>query len=77
MMGVGYAILLSMLWRKDVAYFLIVGYVLTVYLTMPTLGVALVGAVIAVAIFLMEKKYIDINNKQVIVTDTQEEDFFE
>lgn len=48
MIGVGYAILLSMVWDKSIAYFFIVGYVLKVYANFPTLGIALVAAVIAI-----------------------------
>lgn len=75
MMGVGYAILLSMLWRKDIAYFLVIGYVLTSYLAVPTLGVALIGTVIAVAIFMSEKKYLDLQNSNLSI-ENGEEDFF-
>lgn len=77
MMGVGFAILLSMLWRKDIAFYLIVGYVLTVYGGVPTVGVALVGTVIAIFVFMMEKRFQDQNNLRVSVDGTKEEDFFD
>ena len=75
MMGVGYAILLSMLWRKDIAYYFIAGYVLSVYLNVPTLGVALAGAVIAISVFANEKKFMEVKNVQIEAKE-DEEDFF-
>ena len=76
MMGVGYAILLSMLWRGDIAYYFIAGYVLSVYLNVPTLGVALVGVVIAISVFVNEKRFMDMKNVQIEAKEEDEEDFF-
>lgn len=79
MIGVGYAILLSMLWRKDIVFYLIVGYVLTVYGNVPTMGVALVGAFLAIFVFMQEKKIKDLETRDVAIEakTSDEEDFFD
>lgn len=78
MTGVGYAILLSMLWSKEVGGFFFVGFVLAKYLGMDSLSIAILGAVIAITMFLNEKRYIDLKNSitkgQTVSGD--EEDFF-
>ncbi len=80
MTGVGYAILLSMLWTKEVGGFFFVGYVLAKYLGMDSLSIAILGAVIAITSFMNEKRYIDLKNslssKGAAAAANDEEDFF-
>ena len=81
MIGVGYAILLSMIWNKEIAYFFLVGYVLNVYLNVPILGVAIVGFICAMSAFALEKVKIGSVKKAPAVEekkteDSGEEDFF-
>lgn len=80
MTGVGYAILLSMLWTKEVGGFFFVGFVLAKYLGMDSLSIAILGAVIAITMFMNEKRYIDLKNsltgKAAAASANDEEDFF-
>lgn len=78
MLAVGFAMLTSMIWSKNVGYFFIVGFVLVKYLELGTLPIAILGAVIAATMFMQDKKIIDLKNqfeKKTISTES-EEDFF-
>ena len=63
MMAIGFAILTSMIWSKEVGYFFFFGYVLVKYLGMDTLAIAILGAIVAATVFLSEKRTIDLKNK--------------
>ncbi|MBQ6335052.1 MAG: PTS sugar transporter subunit IIC [Erysipelotrichaceae bacterium] len=82
MIGVGFAILTSMIWDNEVGIFFFVGYVMVAYLHMDTLAIAIIGAAIAITMFFTNKRLIDtkneILNSGVKVADAQndEEDFF-
>lgn len=60
MTGVGYAILLSMLWSTQVGGFFFVGFVLAKYLSLGSLPIAILGAVIAITMFFSENKYLSL-----------------
>lgn len=78
MLAVGFAILTSMIWSKEIGYFFFLGYVMVVYLGMGTLPIAIVGIVIAITMFMNEKRIVDLKNQ--ITSSSQvisdEEDFF-
>lgn len=80
MTGVGYAILLSMLWTKEVGGFFFVGFVLAKYLGLDSLSIAILGAVVAITMFMNEKRFIDLKNslkgKAASASANDEEDFF-
>lgn len=86
MVAVGFAILTSMIWDKEVAMFFFVGYVIAAYTSLGTLPIAILGAAAAVTLFVIEKKNIDLKNEMteklknasVKATDgdDDEEDFF-
>ncbi|MCH4206980.1 MAG: PTS sugar transporter subunit IIC [Solobacterium sp.] len=82
MTGVGYAILLSMLWNKEVGVFFFLGFVLSKYLSMDSLSIAIIGVVFAVTMFYIDKKFIDLKNAQSsdgsnnVANKNDEEDFF-
>ncbi len=75
MTGVGYAILLSMLWTGEVGCFFFVGFVLAKYLGLGSLPIALLGAAIAITMFFTDKKFVDLKNSGVAAGNS-EEDFF-
>lgn len=79
MLAVGFAILTSMIWSGDVAIFFFVGYVLVKYAGLGTVPIAIIGAAIAISLFMSDKKLSDLKtsltNTQVNVND-DEEDFF-
>ncbi|NCB33203.1 MAG: PTS sugar transporter subunit IIC [Erysipelotrichia bacterium] len=80
MTGVGYAILLSMLWNKEVGCFFFLGFVLSKYLGMDSLSIAIVGVVFAITMFYIDKKFIDLKSAyadgKAEIKKSNEEDFF-
>lgn len=63
MVGVGFAILTSMIWDKEVCMFFFVGYVFAAYLGLGTLPIAIIGAAIAVTLFFIDKKNVDLRKE--------------
>lgn len=78
MLAVGFAILTSMIWSKEVGYFFFVGYVMVKYLNLGSLPIAIIGAAIAITMFFNEKRLIDLKNAMHAQdsTSSAEEDFF-
>lgn len=79
MVAVGFAILISMIWSKEVASFFFVGYILAKILKMDSLSIAIIGAAIAITMFFYEKQLIDIRNMKTASEgklSEEEEDFF-
>jgi PTS system mannose-specific IIC component/fructoselysine and glucoselysine-specific PTS system IIC component len=62
MIGVGISILTSMIWSPKVGVFFFLGFVLAKSLGLSTLAIAILGIVIAVAIFMQDKDLIDLKN---------------
>jgi PTS system mannose-specific IIC component/fructoselysine and glucoselysine-specific PTS system IIC component len=83
MIAVGFAILTSMIWDKEVGIFFFVGYVMVAYLHMDTLAIAIIGAAIAITMFFSHKSVIDMK-KEILASGVStnneaandEEDFF-
>jgi len=63
MTGIGFAILISMIWNKEIGWFFFIGYVLQKYLAMPTVAIAIIAAVAAYMYFCNEKKLVDLRNE--------------
>ncbi|SJZ35917.1 PTS mannose/fructose/sorbose/N-acetylgalactosamine transporter subunit IIC [Anaerorhabdus furcosa] len=77
MLAVGFAILTSMIWNKEVGCFFFLGYVFVKYLGLNTLAIAIIGIVIAITMFFTEKRIIDLKNSLTNKTvSNNEEDFF-
>ncbi len=79
MTGVGFAILLSMIWNKEVGIFFIFGFILAKYLQLPTLAIALLALVVAVVYFYNDKKLMEIRQLaagRIAGATQEEEDFF-
>lgn len=78
MLAIGFAILTSMIWSGETGIFFFVGYVLVAYgVCSNTLAIAILGAAIAITMFMSEKRSIDLKNSlanTTVVND--EEDFF-
>lgn len=62
MIGIGIAILTSMIWSNTVGVFFFLGYVMVKFMNLSTLPIAVIGVVIAVTIFLQDKDVIDVKN---------------
>ena len=79
--AVGMALLLKMLWSKELAVYFFLGFVLYIYLGMPMIAIAVIGVVFAVIQALRDKELFDLEHKGVAVAVTDsamsdEEDFF-
>ena len=62
MLGIGIAILTSMIWSNKVGVFFFLGFVMAKSMGLSTLAIAIIGIVIAVAIFMQDKDVIDLKN---------------
>lgn len=82
--AVGFAMLMKLLWDNKLAVFYILGFVLTAYLDLPAVAVAVIGVVICVVSAQRDLQMRDIstngnNNNNATGTMTKEEeedDFF-
>ncbi|HJB08244.1 MAG TPA: PTS sugar transporter subunit IIC [Candidatus Enterocloster faecavium] len=57
MTGIGFAILISMIWNREIGWFFFIGYVLQKYLALPTVAIAIIAGVMAFMYFTTEKKF--------------------
>ena len=81
MTGIGFAILTTMIWSKEIGGFFFVGFVLAKYLGLGTLPIAIIMAVVAIMYFFNDKKILDAKNAAGKATAdntpaNSEEDFF-
>lgn len=77
MVAVGFAILTSMIWSKEVGCFFFLGYVLVKYLNLAALPIAIIGAIVAITLFFAEKRTVDLKNSLTVQqVSNDEEDFF-
>ena len=81
MTGIGFAILTSMVWNKEIGGFFFVGFVLSKYLNLGSLPIAILLAVVAIMYYYNDKKInsIKVQHAAESVADTStddEEDFF-
>jgi len=82
MIAVGFAILTSMIWSAEVGVFFFLGYIMVKYMSMSVVPIAIVGLVIAITIFLIDKQIIELKHAKAGVTSegtsakSEEEDFF-
>ena len=60
MTGIGFAILISMIWNREIGWFFFIGYVFQKYMQLPTVAIAIIAGVMAFTYFCMEKKLNDI-----------------
>jgi PTS system mannose-specific IIC component/fructoselysine and glucoselysine-specific PTS system IIC component len=85
MVGVGFAILTSMIWDNRVGVFFFVGYVIAAYTSLGTLPIAFIAFAAAITIFFIDKDILDAKNEAIAAAGTNanagndsddEEDFF-
>jgi len=78
--AVGLAMLLNMLFNKKIVSFYFLGFVLSIYLKLPSLAVTIIAAVIAIALYLNDQKIMDIkslqNKSEPIKAKAEDEEFF-
>ena len=68
-----------MIWNKEIGCFFFLGYVLSKYMSLPTVAIAIIAAVIAITYFCNEKKINDvlkIAEKSGASSSVGEEDLF-
>lgn len=61
--AVGMAMLMRMLWNKEIAAFYFLGFVLVKYFETPTMGIAAVGTIIAVVVGMREMQLFNLEKK--------------
>jgi len=80
MPAVGFAILMKMLWSRNLAIFYFLGFVLVIYLGLPLVALAVIGVVIAVATAIRDMELADMQSKGVSAAlpdaQNEEEEFF-
>ncbi|MCI8293724.1 MAG: PTS sugar transporter subunit IIC [Hespellia sp.] len=80
--AVGMALLMKMLWSKELAVFYFLGFVLNAYLGLPMIAIAVLGVIIALLTAMRDKELFDLRKSGVSVTEAvqnetnEEEDFF-
>lgn len=62
--AVGFAILMRMLWSKQLAPYFFLGFVLVAYLELPSVAVAVLGIILVLVTSFKDKQLLDIENKQ-------------
>ena len=76
MTAVGFAILTSMIWSKEIGGYFFLGFVLAKYLNLEMLPIAIIMSVVTAAYFFNDKKFLDIQRTAAAEVNTEEEDFF-
>lgn len=79
MTAVGFGILLSMIWDAKICVFYFVGFICAKSLGLSSLGIAVIGAAIALTMFFLKKDIVDAKGSATQAVSTganSEEDFF-
>lgn len=87
--AVGFAILMRMLWSKQLSPYYFLGFILAAYMKLPSVAVAAIGIIIVLIQWMRDKQLMDIENRQkelaaggvqqtnaASTEDQEEEDFF-
>jgi PTS system mannose-specific IIC component len=80
--AVGMALLMKMLWSKELAAFFFAGFVCVSYLGLPMIAVAAIGVIVAVVSALRDKELFDLSKRRGaestvgVAANSEEEDFF-
>lgn len=62
--AVGFAILMRMLWSKQLSPYYFLGFILAAYMKLPSVAVAAIGIIIVVIQWMRDKQLMDIENNQ-------------
>ena len=85
--AVGFAILLRMLWSKNLSPFYFLGFILAAYVNLPSVAIAAIGIIIVILQWNRDKQIMDLEKKQKNINtthiaetldnkDQEEEEFF-
>lgn len=69
--ALGFAILLKALWNRNIAAFFFIGFAMTAYLKLPTMGIAIMAAAIAVYLCFDEFNQLKASKQNVVAASTQ------
>ena len=72
--AIGFAIITSMVWTKELGAYFFVGFILSKYLGLGTVPIAMIGVIIAYIGYINDNRLIALKN-ELVVTEN-EEDFF-
>lgn len=76
--GVGFAILLKMLWSKEIAIYYFLGFILVIYFELPLIAVSAIGLIVVIAIATLDMEIQKLKLSGVKKEATNEvEEFFE
>ncbi len=70
--ALGFAMLLNMIWSKEIGACYFLGFALASYLNLPTIGVAIIGGVIAAMAFFFTKQDETSDFAEVVISDKKE-----
>ncbi len=77
MIGIGFAILVSMIWSREAGAFFFLGYVLVAYLKLDVIPVAILGTVAALTLYFIDRDIINAKGRaQSAQLANTEEEFF-
>ena len=77
MIGIGFAILVSMIWSREAGAFFFLGYVLVAYLKLDVIPVAILGTVAALTLYFIDRDIINAKGRaQAAQLANTEEEFF-
>ncbi len=62
--AVGFAILMRMLWSKQLSPYYFLGFILAAYMNLPSVAVAAIGIIIVVLQWIRDKQVMELENKQ-------------
>lgn len=68
--AVGFAILLRMLWSKNLSPFYFLGFILAAYVNLPSVAIAAIGIIIVILQWNRDKQIMDLENKQKNINTT-------
>ncbi len=82
--AVGMAMLMKMLWDKKICIFFFLGFVLSAYMNLPLIAIAVIGVIVAITVGMNDYRFNQLETMRVaapaetgsIVLDKEEEEFF-
>ena len=82
--AVGMAMLMKMLWDKKICMFYLLGFVLSAYMNLPLIAIAVIGVIVAISIGMNDYKINQLSMQRVAAPagnqssefDEEEEEFF-
>lgn len=78
--AVGFGILISMIWSKELGAYFFLGFIMVAYMKLPVIAIAMIGAIIAIVVMFRDIELNDLKKQPLAQaadkTTNDEEDFF-